>query len=230
MTCHCAKANDKCYFRYADFYENTSDNDDEDIQIIFTSQYTYGTGMMYSKLYSDFDLFDTQKNIYDNFPSSKENDYSNVNSNQRNYMRVVVQKKNNPKYTKDSVMLLTLQCLEPSLVDINIATRKNEEYDFLDQSRENIFFLKQSEKPTQLAYYNSIPNMNLIYEVYGYLGKARIEVYSNTTEYNTETQKYEQNYHLYQMMLIGKDDTNIQYTPTRENGRLFPLTKRRTFM
>ena len=213
MTCHCAKANDKCYFRYADFYENTSDNDDEDIQIIFTSQYTYGTGMMYSKLYSDFDLFDTQKNIYDNFPSSKENDYSNVNSNQRNYMRVVVQKKNNPKYTKDSVMLLTLQCLEPSLVDINIATRKNEEYDFLDQSRENIFFLKQSEKPTQLAYYNSIPNMNLIYEVYGYLGKARIEVYSNTTEYNTETQKYEQNYHLYQMMLIGKDDTYIQYTP-----------------
>ena len=39
---------------------------------------------------------------------------------------------NNPNYNKDSILLLTLKCLEPSLVDLNTATLKGDEFDYLD--------------------------------------------------------------------------------------------------
>ena len=54
------------------------------------------------------------------------------------------------------------------------------EYDFLDQNRENIFYLKKSTKPTLLSFYNNL-NLNLIVEVFAYVGSGNILIYSNST-------------------------------------------------
>lgn len=202
ISCKCVSTNDKCYFRYADFYESLDGKEDDDIQIIFTTQYTYGTGMMYAKLYEDIDIFDTEKNIYENFPSESLYDFSNKDSNQRNYMKVKIQKKNNPNYNKDSILLLTLKCLEPSLVDLNTATLKGDEFDYLDQNRENIFYLKKDTNPTYLVYYN-YGDKDLIYEAHGYLGNGRIEIFINDTALNNQTNKVESKVTTFNDILIG---------------------------
>ena len=193
-SCKCYSSGDKCYFRYGNFYEYTNDgSDDAYVQVIFTSQYIYGTGIMYEKLYEDSEVMNAVNNIEDMFPNETNHDFSTKASRQRNYMKVTIDKKNNPKYTKDSMLLMTLNCFEPSLVEVNIATMIENEYDFLDQNRENIFYLKKSNKPTLLSFYNSL-NLNLIVEVFAYVGSGNILIYSNSTVDNDDDDNEVYNY------------------------------------
>jgi hypothetical protein len=69
---------------------------------------------MYSKILIDSELHNSE-NFYKSFPDSNNYDYSNKESNQRNYMKVKI---NGEKYTKDTSILLTFECSQKTKVDI----------------------------------------------------------------------------------------------------------------
>ncbi len=52
MTCWCEKKGERCYFRYNEVFDkNNKENGIDHNEIIFTSEYLYGSGFMYSKIY-----------------------------------------------------------------------------------------------------------------------------------------------------------------------------------
>jgi len=102
------------------------------------ADYLYGSGTMYSKIFTDKELHKSNE-IYKNFPDSQNYDYSNKESNQRNYIKVKV---NGEKYTRDSTVLLTFECNEKTKVDITSTSINHfSSVNFINDNRENIFYL-----------------------------------------------------------------------------------------
>ena len=208
LICKCKNKGDKCYFRYDDVYsDKNNDYGINENEIIFTTQYLYGNGMMYAKLLKDEDLYKTKK-FYDNFPDENNSDFSTNRSNQRNYMKVKVSENN---YFEDSIILMTLICDENTEVSITTASPFYfSGYDYIDYNRENIYYLKYNEtKEIQdeifLFFYYDNDN-DLLYNIHTYTGSAKVRVFTNTSEYDPNTKKYIEKYRNISEFKINNND------------------------
>ena len=135
--------------------------------------YLYGSGYLYSKTIIDSE-FHNSKNFYKSFPDSNNYDYSNKESNQRNYMKIKIEKE---KYTKDTSILLTFECSEKTKVDItSISLNHFSSVDWIRENHENIYYLGINDITEKLANLILIFNNNcgkekdLIYSLHSYIG------------------------------------------------------------
>ena len=221
ITCICKKSGEKCLFRYSDVYDkNNVENGINHNEIIFTTQYLYGSGTMYAKTYDDKEIHDCDE-FYKNFPDKNNYDYSNKESNQRNYIKMKI---SGEKYNKDSNILLTFECNEKTKVDVTSTSLQHfSSVSYIDENRENIFYLGVNDKNNKqsqltLILSNSDRDQDLIYSVHSYTGDAHIKVYGNSTIWDPNTQKEGYNYKLmkeFDIITKNKDqDNNIEiYNP-----------------
>ena len=213
MTCECQKEDDKCYFRYDDIYvEKGEDEENEGAEVVFTLNYIYGGGVLFSKTVKDSQLNDVPKGkkVYDIFPGGSDYEYSTVTSNQLYYLKVDVKDTN---YNKDTIILLTYICQTSTLVDINSAKLSYEPvYDSLDINRENIYFLKfnddysQRKQPYSLITFYNSDNNNIIYNIHTYVGQGRIEIYTNESYYDEKQKTIKYDYNAIGDIIIGNED------------------------
>ena len=198
-SCMCQAAGDKCYFRFDltnDEYEDLVYVDNK-VNIVFTTHFTYGSGDMFAILYND-----TIYTKISDFPSETKYDYSNLDMNKRNFLKLSIPS-HNIKLNKKSMLLLSVVCHEESLFDINAAMISNRTYYYLDLNRENIFYLTPNNTNTVLSYYLYVPK-DLNYEVYSYTGNASIVVYQNYSTFDNETKQYISNYNQIDNFNISK--------------------------
>ena len=220
-TCQCKSKNDVCNFRFDDlvpYYEK----EPKDVSVVFTTNYVYGYGSMYIKLYNE-----SNYDVNQEFPSSNNKDWSNVNVNKRDFVKVDISK-NNPKLTKNSMLLITVQCQEKSLFELNAARIRSSSFQYLDSRRQNLFFLEQSETPTILTFYYQ-ENLPINYEIFTYTGEANVKIYQNysrsaeQSEYNPiadtfiEPSKPYYNYIKNTVKTVGKN-VYFQVTPNTDIG------------
>ena len=214
-TCLCKKEGEKCFFRFSDVYDkNNVDNGINHNEIIFTTDYLYGSGRMYAKVYVDKEIHNYDE-FYKNFPDKNNYDYSNKESNQRNYIKVKV---TGEKYNKDSNILLTYECAEKTKVEITSTSLQHfSTVSYIQDNRENTYYLginDKNNKQSQLTLIlsNSISkNQDLIYSIHSYIGDAHIKVYGNTTIWDSNTQKVSFNYKLmneFDIITNDKDQEN----------------------
>ena len=222
MTCWCENKGEKCFFRYNNVYDkNNQENGINHNEVIFSSQYLYGSGYMYSKIITDSELHNS-KDFYKSFPDSFNYDYSNKESNQLNYMKVKV---SGEKYTKDSSILLTFECSEKTKVDITSTSLNHfSSVDFIQDNRENIYYLGMNDLTKKIAKLTLIFNNNngkdqdLIYSVHSYVGDAHFKIYGNTSTWDVKSQNIVYDYKLlneFDLITNDKDqDFNIDiYNP-----------------
>ena len=213
MTCECEKTDQKCFFRYDDVYfEKSEEDENEGGEVVFTLNYIYGNGLLYSKIVTDSELNNIPKgkNIIDIFPSLTNYHQSTLTSNQRHYLKVEVKDKD---YNKDTVILLTYYCGMTTLVDINSAKLSYKPiYGSLDVNRENIYFLKYDDNYSKrkqpyslISFYNS-ENNNIIYNIHSYIGQGRIEIYTNESFYDQKEKKIKYDYNAIGDIVIGNED------------------------
>ncbi len=213
MTCKCENNLDKCYFRYDDVYSiQNSDLDIEKSQIVFALNYFYGNGELYAKISKDSEINNIPKGskLYSFFPDKNNNDFSTLTSKQRNFLRVKVKEE---KYTKDTIILLTYECGEKALLEINSAKLSYDAvYDYLDVNRENIYFLKYNKnlpkrkQPSSLLSFYNIENHDIIYNLHSYIGQGRIEIYTNESYYDKEEKKIKYDYEAIGDFILGDDN------------------------
>ena len=220
-TCWCENKGEKCFFRYNNVYDKNNDQHGIDHnEVIFTSQYLYGNGFLYSKIFIDSELHNSE-NFYKSFPDSFNYDYSNKESNQRNYMKVKI---GGEKYTKDTLILLTFECSEKTKVDITTTSLNHfSSVDFIQENHENIYYLGYNDITEKLSkilliFSNTEKNQDLIYSVHSYIGDAHIRVYGNTSNWDVKTQSITFDYKLLnEFDLITQDnfqDENLEvYNP-----------------
>ena len=215
LTCWCQNKGEKCFFRYSDVFDkNNLDNEIDHNEIIFTSQYLYGSGHMYTKVYFDNELHNSNE-FYKNFPDKNNYDYSNKESNQRNYIKMKV---SGDKYKRDSNILLTFECEEKTKVDITSTSLKHfSTVDYIQDNKENIYYLGINDKNQKLSQLTLILNNNmgkeqdLIYSVHSYIGDAHIKVFGNSSIWDEKTQKEIFNYKLlneFDIITNDKDQEN----------------------
>ena len=211
VNCKCQKKTDKCFFKYDDVFNKNNLEIDEN-QIIFTNQFFYGSGILYLKLLNNV----TNKNsdeFLNLFPDENDYDYSNFNSNQRNYINYKIPKE---KYSRDSIILLTFICDEKTETTINSISLNNEgvKNGILDINKENLFYIyynsKNKDKKTFLYFFQNQPE-DLTFYFTSHLGKAEVNIYI----------KEEENYFaLYNFILDSteKSSSNYKDQKTKKNG------------
>ena len=215
MTCWCAKEGEKCLFRYNDVWnKNNGDKGIAHNEIIFTTQYLYGSGYMYSKLYVDSELHNSN-DFYKSFPDSQNFDYSNKVSNQRNYMKVKV---DGEKYTQDSSILLTFECSQKTKVDITSTSLYHfSSVEYIGENRENTFYLGKNDLNDKLSKLTLVFNNNngkdqdLIYSVHSYIGDAHFKVYGNVSNWDVKSQKIVFDYKLLNEFDLITNDKNQEF-------------------
>jgi hypothetical protein len=200
MTCWCENKGEKCFFRYNNvFNSNNVANGIHHNEVVFTSQYLYGSGFMYSKTMIDSELHNSQ-DFYKSFPDSTNYEYSNKQSNQLNYIKVKV---TGEKYVKDSSILLTFECSEKTKVDITSTSLSHfSSVDYIQENHENIYYLGINDITNNVAkltliFNNNIgKNQDLIYSVHSYIGDAHFKVYGNNSVWDVQNQKINYEYKL----------------------------------
>ena len=219
VDCYCEKEGEKCYFRFDDVYvkkNKMSESNNSDIngtEIIFTTKYSFGNGIMYAKIFNDIDLVennDDNNKLYDQFPDEKSYDISNYESNQRNYLNFKI--KDN-KYQKDSLILLTFICSEETKVSINTAPLRYKSYiSYLDVSRENQFYLKydSNNNDSIFNFYNKQDD-DILYTFHSFLGSALISIYYNESIYNKESKNFSYDFKHLDEFVIENGDTVSNY-------------------
>ncbi len=202
-SCFTAKENEYCYFRFDDLYQsywdvnalgadeannnidnNSNNNKKKDLSLILDSQFVYGSGDIFAKLYDGNDY-----DILRDFPDEHGYDYSNVNSNIRNILRMNI-KGDNPKFNVNSTVLITVKCVDKCFFDISATKQYDSAIKYLDASRENIFYISKAENKKNLFIYYNNKQGDLDVLAKAFEGKANIRVYTNNTIYNSATKDY----------------------------------------
>ena len=190
VSCRCQIKGEKCYFRYNNVFNDYHKTlDVKKNEIIFTTQYIYGNGKMYASIYKDQELTnDKNKKYQQYFPTEDKYQFSNALTGKRNYLKVNVE---NQYFTKDSLILLTYICGEKTDVEITAASLQyNSLYTYIDQNRENMFYIKYNDslsyekQPESIINFYSSNDESIIYELYAYTGKARVKVFTNQSIIN----------------------------------------------
>ena len=213
VVCSCKTKGDKCYLRYNEVFDKENQKKGVyDNTIIFTTQYLYGNGKMYAKLFKDSEIHG--EDFYKYFPNEKNYDISNKESNQRNYMKMKIEES---KYSDDSAILMTFICDEKSQLDIS-ATRLRHytSVDYIQENKENVFYIgkskESSEQPELFLYFNNFFFFNrndFIYSIHSYVGDAHFKVYSNDSRWDISQQKEVFDYHLFKEFdIIENDEDN----------------------
>ena len=216
-TCLCENEGDKCLFRYTDVFMNQNkENGINYNEVIFTSNYLYGSGIMYTKVVKD-EEFHKIKNISKIFPDKDNYDISNKESKQRNYVKIQIKEE---KYTEDSNVLMTFICSEKTKVDItSTSIRYFKTTDFIEENKENIYYLgfnpnsDELQSDITLFFYNYDKSKDLIYSIHSYVGDAQIIVYSNNSWWDVRKQKL-----VYDYQEINKFDINSYDEQNSLNG------------
>jgi len=193
-SCITKKKKEFCYFRYDDIYEyenlltetiNEGKENIKDIDIVINTHFYYGTGSIYAKLYDDTDY-----DILDDFPNDKNFDYSNENGNERNFLYVNINK-NNTKFNSNSTLLISVQCQDNCFFDLTTSKQYDSTIKFLMEKKENIFFLKKSEKEN-LFVYRLRRNLDVLYNIKALKGNADVTIFSkvNSTNSKDEIEKF----------------------------------------
>lgn len=201
--CITKKADDFCYFLYNNFVDFEYKGADQsrtvakrDYNFVVTTDYLYGSCVIYAGVYNT-----TNYEIIEEFPSSTFYQYSSIYSNTRRFLKIFIDK--STILTLDSSIMISLQCKEKSFVDLSIAEQFNNEVRYLDTSRENIFYLNQSDNKSLFVFYNWEANKTLDYVFQTYQGEANLKVYKNATDIPDVTSRYVE---LDNASLSNKDD------------------------
>ena len=227
--CSCETENDNCYFRY----ENINSPDIREVyeqNLIFYTEYTYGSGELFGKLYPNGDM----EEIINNLPSKTNHDYMGDGSNE--FLFVNLDKKNQ-KYTFSSVIVVGVQCKKNSLFDLSAvpldkttdATRMDKKVIFLKLNQDNVFYLsKLSGRVSKFIYYIS-KGQNFNFQVKALLGKAKVHTYTNDTstyykfaeEENRERTNFKNYRHISDFNLdVNVEDEKDHYgTVSKEYGK-----------
>ena len=178
-------------------------------EVIFTSNYLYGNGIMYTKIVKD-EEFHKIKNISKIFPDNVNYDISNKESRQRNYAKIQIKEE---KYTEDSNILMTFICSEKTKVDItSTSIRYFNTTDFIEENKENIFYLgfnpnsNELQTDITLFFYNYDKKKDLIYSIHTYVGDAQVIVYSNNSWWDINKQKLVYDYQEINSFVINSYD------------------------
>ena len=227
--CTCETENDNCYFRY----ENINSPDIRDVfeqNLIFYTEYTYGNGEIFGKLYPNGNM----EEIINNLPTEANHDYIGDGSNEFLYVNL---DKKNPQYTFSSVLVVGVQCKTKSLFDLSAvsldkttdATRMDKKTIFLKLSQDNIFYLSYSSgRVSKFIYYIS-KGEDFNFQVKALLGKAKIHTYTNDTstyykfseEENRERTNFKNYHHISDFNLdVNVEDEKAHYgTVPKEYGK-----------
>jgi hypothetical protein len=189
--CTCEIENDNCYFRYENI-NNPSTIEVYEQELIFYTEYTYGSGLIYGKLYPNGNM----EEIINSLPTTSNYDYIQNNSNE--FLQIQL-KRDNLKYTFSSVLVVGIQCKEKSLFDISAValdkttdvTKNKNDLIFLKINRDNVFYLSQSTGRVNKFIYYISRNVDFNFQVKGFYGKAQIHTYTNKTKTNYKFSEYE---------------------------------------
>jgi hypothetical protein len=181
-----------CYFRYDDVYEyenlltetiNEGKENIKDIDIVINTHFYYGTGRIYAKLYDDTDY-----DILDDFPNDKNNDYTNANGNERNFLYINIEK-NNTKFNTNSTLLISVQCQDKCFFDLTTSKQYDSTIKFLSEKKDNIFFLHESDKEN-LFIYRKKRDSDIFYNIKALKGNANVTIFSNENSTNDDIDKF----------------------------------------
>ena len=183
-SCACEIENDYCYFRY----ENINDPSIRDVydqELVFYTEYTYGSGLIYGKLYPNGNMEEIIKNL----PSPQNHDYVGVDSNQFLYVNLY---RDVQKYTFSSVLVVGIQCKERSLFDLTAqaldkktdVTRSESDLIFLNLEQDNIFYLSYSTGKAYKFIYYIYKNEDFNFQIKALYGQAEVHTYTNETKTN----------------------------------------------
>ena len=200
VVCSCKTKGDKCFLRYNEVFDKENKKRGVfDNSIIFTTQYLYGNGKMYAKLFKDSEIHG--EDFYKYFPNEKKYDMSTKESNQRNYMKMKIEES---KYSDDSAILMTFICEEKTQVDISATRlRHYSSVDYIQENKENVFYIgmspDSSQQPILTLYFNNFffRQKDFIYNIYSYTGDAHFKIYANDSRYDINLQKNVYEYHLF---------------------------------
>ena len=182
--CTCESDNDNCYFRYENLKTPMVKNMYQK-KIIFYPEFTYGSGNLYAKLYKSGNIEEIMKNL----PNEKNNDA--IKDENNNKFLLMNLDEDNPKFTYNSVIIVSVQCKQKSLFDLSAAllnkntdvTRNSRDYIYLRLNRDNIFFLSDSTGiKSKFSYY--VYNYNdLNFHITSLYGKVQVHSFINGTSY-----------------------------------------------
>ena len=177
-TCRCEKEGDICYFRY----ENINSAFIADVveqEIVFYFDFTYGSAEISANLYPH----GNNEIILNSLTKRQIPDFKSLLSNK--YLKILLNPEfKNPKYTLDSILILTTKCNTKSLFDFNvrpllkggdIVTKYGGIY-YLDMDKDNIFYISASSIPLKLALY-STTNKPISFEAMAMEGSANVHYY-----------------------------------------------------
>ena len=212
VVCNCKTKGDKCFLRYNEVFDK--ENKKKGIlqnAIIFTTQYLYGNGKMYAKLFKDSEIHG--EDFYKYFPNEKDYDMSNKESNQRNYMKMRLEES---KYSEDSAILMTFICEEKTQVDISATRlRHYSSVDYIQENKENVFYIgmspDSSEQPELKLYFNHFffNRNDFIYSIHSYVGDAHFKIYANDSRWDISQQKEVFDYHLFKEFdIVSNNEAN----------------------
>ena len=219
--CSCEKKDDFCYFRYENIY-NPSYQELTEQNIIFYTDYTYGSGSIYGKLYKNGNM----EEIINSLPTSKNYDYT---GNELDEFLLVNLNKNEPKYTFSSVVVLGVQCKGKSLFDFNAVildrtadiTRNDQNFIFLSIDQDNIFYISKSTGKTNKFVYYIYSEEDFNFKIKGLIGQAEIHTYTNDTlvnskfiDENMEKSKNNNYHHISDFVIDSDKDENKAYYGT----------------
>ena len=218
--CMCEKENDFCYFRY----ENMNDPNIRDLfekQIIFYTEFTYGSGSIFGKLYPNGDMEEIIKSL----PTVNDNDYRSKDMNEFLYVYL---NENNQKYTFSSVLVVGVQCKKKSLFDMSVApldrvsdlSINQDNFIYLEYNQDNIYYLSsKTGKSNNFVYYLD-KGQDFNFQIKALIGKAQIRAFTNGTlvnyieiEENLYQKEFEINYHHISDSMIDsdKEDNKVYY-------------------
>jgi hypothetical protein len=192
-SCNTKNKDETCLFRFDDlmYYEEEAkdsflikNNYNRDMNLIINTEFLFGHGKMFAKLYNGNDY-----DILKDFPNENNYDFTNNYSNQRNLLRIFIQK-DDPKFNSNSTLLLSVKCPEKCFFDITAHIQKESTVNYVYYQRENLFYLSsaKADKNNLFIYYNNRKG-DLDLHLNAIEGKADIVAYTNETFYNQESRQ-----------------------------------------
>ena len=182
--CSCEGDNDKCYFRYENI-NNLETKTVLDQKLIFYTEYTYGRGELYGKLYPNGNMDEIIKDL----PSKNNHKYYSFDFDEFLLVKLTEGQNN---YTFSSVLVLVIECKEKSLFDLSAVhldkatdiSMKDRNLIFIKLNQDNIFYLSKTIGISSKFIYYISKKVDLNFQIKSLLGKADIHIYINDTETN----------------------------------------------
>ncbi len=198
-----------CYFRYNDFVDDKK----EDLDIIISTDYLYGSGSISANLYSNANY-----EISNDLPSSTKSEFSNIDKSAKNMLKIKIDK-NHSNLNINSMLLIVVECKEKCFFELNVSNMFKSDVKYLDVNRENIYYIYKSNLKTILIYYNwSEKDLNLA--AFSYMGMAKFRVYLNNTIYDEQGKTKNEIVELKKFFIDYSNTPTFHDTITNDNAAL----------